>query len=174
MKLGLIGEGFIAGFPAIAVHQLRGLQTARNSIRRRSSALRGMLMVAALIAGALLSAVPAGAGQWVQGRFTGEEMLAHCKAADKDPMHDFGRGICTGFIDGFAAGHYVAETWHAFHHRDEKKDDIFGHLCVPESTTRGQLARVFVQFLERYPEKLKLPAGLLLADALRESFPCPK
>jgi hypothetical protein len=53
-------------------------------------------------------------------------------------------------------------------------DDIFGHLCVPDGTTRGHLARVFVQFLERNPEKLKLPAGLLLEDALRESFLCPK
>jgi len=148
--------------------------TRENSMRHRSAALRGLLMVTALIASALLAAVPAGAGPWVQGRFTGEEMLAHCKAGDKDPMYDFGRGICTGFIDGFAAGHFVAETWHGFHHRDEKRDDIFGHLCVPESTTRGQLARVFVQYLEKHPEKLKLPAGLLLEDALRESFPCAK
>ena len=89
-------------------------------------------------------------------------------------IQDFGRGICTGFLDGFAAGHFVAETWHGFHHRDEKIDDIFGHLCVPDGTTRGQLARVFVQFLEKNPERLKLPAGLLLEDALREAFPCPK
>lgn len=143
-------------------------------MRHRSFALRGLVAVTALIAGTLLAAVPAGAGPWFQGKFTGEEMLAHCRAADKDPMQDFGRGICTGFLDGFAAGHFVAETWHGFHHRDEKMDDIFGHLCVPESTTRGQLARVFVQFLEKNRERLKLPAGLLLEDALRESFPCPK
>ena len=162
MKLGFIGAGFVARFHAIAVHQVRGLEIA------------GLLLATALIGSALLATAPACAGPWFQGKFTGEEMLAHCKAADKDPMHDFGRGICTGFLDGFAAGHFVAETWHGFHHRDEKRDDIFGHLCVPESTTRGQLARVFVQFLEKNPEKLKLPAGLLLEDALRESFPCAK
>lgn len=145
-----------------------------NSMRQSPVALRGLLLVTALVAGALPAAAPAGAGPWLQGKFTGEEMRAHCKAADKDPMQDFGRGICTGFIDGFTAGHFVAETWHGFHHRDEKMDDIFGHLCVPDGTTRGQLARVFVQFLEKNPEKLKLPAGLLLEDALRESFPCPK
>ena len=139
-----------------------------------SFALRGRLLAKALVVSGLLAAVPAGAAPWLQGRFTGEEMLAHCKAADKDPIQDFGRGICAGFIDGFAAGHVVAETWHGFHHRDEKMPDIFGHLCVPESTTRGQLARVFVQFLEKNPEKLKLPAGLLLEDALRDAFPCPK
>ena len=148
--------------------------TRRNSMRHRCSALRGLLLATALIASTSLAAAPGGAVPWVQGKFTGEEMLAHCEATDKDPMKDFGRGICTGFIDGFAAGHFVAETWHGFHHRDEKMDDIFGHLCVPDGTTRGQLVRVFVQFLEKNPEKLKLPAGLLLEDTLRESFPCPK
>ena len=107
-----------------------------------------------------------------RGGFTGEEMLHHCKAEEKDPVKDFGRGICIGFIDGFAAGHYVGETYHAFHHREEKIDDIFGRLCIPDTVNRGQLARTFVQFLEKNPEKLKLPAGLVLEDALRDAFPC--
>ena len=109
---------------------------------------------------------------WFRGGFTGEEMLQHCKAEDKDPVKDFGRGICIGFIDGFAAGHYIGETYHAFHHRDEKIDEIFGHLCIPDTLNRGQLARAFVQFLEKNRDKGKLPAGLALEDALREAFPC--
>jgi Rap1a immunity proteins len=109
---------------------------------------------------------------WFRGGFTGEEMLQHCKAEEKDPVKDFGRGICIGFIDGFAAGHYIGETYHAFHHRDEKIDDIFGHLCIPDTLNRGQLARAFVQFLEKNRDKGKLPAGLVLEDALREAFPC--
>ena len=148
--------------------------TRANSLLHRTFAVRRLLLVTALAASTLPTAAPVGAAPWFQGKFTGEEMLAHCKAGDKDPIQDFARGICTGFLDGFAAGHVVAETWHGFHHRDEKMDDIFGHLCPPDSITRGQLARVFVQFLEKNPEKLKLPAGLLLEDALRESFPCPK
>jgi len=107
-----------------------------------------------------------------RGGFTGEEMLGHCRAEEKDPVKDFGRGICIGFIDGFAAGHYIGETYHAFHHRDEKIDDIYGHLCIPDSMNRGQLVRTFVQFLEKNPDKLKLPAGLVLEDALRDAFPC--
>ena len=109
---------------------------------------------------------------WFRGGFTGAEMLQHCKAEEKDPVKDFGRGICIGFIDGFAAGHYVGETYHAFHHRDEKIDDMYGHLCIPDTVNRGQLASTFVRFLEKNPEKLKLPAGLVLEDALREAFPC--
>ena len=112
------------------------------------------------------------AAAWFRGGFTAEEMFNHCKAEEKDPVKDFDRGICIGFIDGFAAGHHVGETFHAFHHRDEKIDDIYGHLCVPDSVNRGQLARIFVQFLEKNRDKLKLPAGLVLDDALREAFPC--
>jgi hypothetical protein len=37
---------------------------------------------------------------------------------------------------------------------------------------RGQLAKSFVQFLTKNPEKLKLPAGLVLEDAMRDAFPC--
>ena len=109
---------------------------------------------------------------WFRGGFTGDEMLQHCKAEEKDPVKDFGRGVCIGFIDGYAAGHHTGENYHAFHHRDEKIDDIYGHLCIPDTVNRGQLARVFVQFLEKNPDKLKLPAGLVLEDALREAFPC--
>jgi hypothetical protein len=109
---------------------------------------------------------------WFRGGFTGEEMLNHCRAEEKDPVKDFGRGICIGFIDGFVAGHFSAETYHAFHHREEKIDEIYGHLCIPDTVNRGQLAKVFVQFLEKNPQKAKLPAGLILEDALRDAFPC--
>jgi hypothetical protein len=115
---------------------------------------------------------PLAGAAWFRGGFTGEEMLNHCRAEEKDPVKDFGRGICIGFIDGFVAGHFSAETYHAFHHREEKIDEIYGHLCIPDTVNRGQLAKVFVQFLEKNPQKAKLPAGLILEDALREAFPC--
>ena len=133
-----------------------------------------MKTAALALAGTLLWTyqLSAPSAAWFRGGFTGEEMLSHCRAEEKDPVKDFGRGICIGFIDGFVAGHFVAETYHAFHHREEKIDDIYGHLCVPDTVTRGQLAKVFVQFLEKTPAKLKLPAGLVLEDALRDAYPC--
>lgn len=127
--------------------------------------------------GLLVLAVPAAgaAAGWYRGGFSGEEILEHCsQSLNTDPVKDFNRGICAGFIDGFTAGHFVAETYHAFHHRDEKLEDIYGHLCVPDTTSRGQMARVFVQFMQAHPDKLKLPAALLIEDALREAYPCPK
>lgn len=112
---------------------------------------------------------------WYRGGFTGQEILDHCKESlNTDPVKDFNRGICAGFIDGFAAGHHMAETYHAFHHRDEKIEEIYGRLCIPDTTSRGQMARVFVQFLQAHPDRLKLPAALLIEDALREAYPCPK
>ncbi len=136
-----------------------------------------MKIVVPALLGLLIFAVPAvaTAAGWYRGGFTGEEILGHCKESlNTDPVKDFNRGICAGFIDGFTAGHHMAETFHAFHHRDEKLEDIYGHLCVPDTTSRGQMARVFVQFLQAHPDKLKLPAALLIEDALRESYPCPK
>jgi hypothetical protein len=130
-------------------------------------ALLGLLVLATSAADA--------AAAWYRGGFTGEEILEHCKQSlNTDPVKDFNRGICVGFIEGFTAGHFVAETYHAFHHRDEKLEDIYGHLCIPESTSLGQMARVFVQFLQGHPDKLKLPAALLIEDAFREAYPCPK
>jgi hypothetical protein len=109
---------------------------------------------------------------YLKGNFTGEEMLRYCKVPNDDSVRDFERGICTGFIDGFAAGHHAAELWHAFHHRDEPIDSIFGHLCVPKDVNRTALVSLFVRHLEANPDNLGWNAGLLLETALREAYPC--
>lgn len=131
--------------------------------------------VRTVLAALLLSLAPAQAqDKMFHGGFSGQDMLGHCKETGDSQARDFSMGICAGFIDGFAAGHHMGDTWHGFHHRDEKLDQVYGRLCVPAKTTLGQIARVFVDFMERHPEKLKLPAGLLLEDALREAYPCAK
>jgi len=109
---------------------------------------------------------------YLKGSFTGAEMLKYCKVSSDDSVRDFERGVCTGFIDGFAAGHHAAELWHAFHHRDESIDNIFGHLCVPKDTNRTALVTLFVRYLEKHPDNLDWNAGLLLESALREAYPC--
>ncbi|MGD2140927.1 MAG: Rap1a/Tai family immunity protein [Burkholderiales bacterium] len=101
-------------------------------------------------------------------------MLKYCQAADDDSVRDFERGVCTGFIDGFAAGHHAAELWHAFHHREETIDNIYGHLCVPRDTNRTALVTLFVRYLENHPDNLNWNAGLLLEAALRDAYPCPE
>src|SRR5690606_41790550 len=89
----------------------------------------------------LLSALPAGvsAAGWYRGGFTGKEILEHCKESlNTDPVKDFNRGICAGFIDGFSAGHVLSQTYHAFHHRDERLVGTYGDRCGPENTRRGR------------------------------------
>lgn len=108
------------------------------------------------------------------GGFTGEDMLVFCKAANDDPIKDFERGICAGFIDGFAAGRHVGDTWHAFHHREEKLDEVHGHLCLPSDINRSRIAQIYVRYMEQNSDKLKWNAGVLLEGALREAFPCPQ
>ena len=112
--------------------------------------------------------------EYLQGNFTGAEMLKYCKAANDDSVRDFERGVCTGFIDGFAAGHHAAELWHAFHHREETIDNIYGHLCVPKDTNRTALVTMFVRYLESHRDSLSWNAGLLLEAAIREAYPCDK
>lgn len=134
-----------------------------------------LVWFAAALVFILTTAVAAAANDaYLRGNFTGAEMLKYCKVANDDSVRDFERGVCTGFIDGFAAGHHAAELWHAFHHRDEDIDNIVGHLCVPKDANRTALVTLFVRYLESHPDNLDWSAGLLLESALREAYPCSK
>ena len=133
------------------------------------------IQIAAGLTAMLAAAVAVGADDvYLKGSFTGADMLKYCKVAHDDSVRDFERGVCTGFIDGFAAGHHAAELWHAFHHREEDIDNIFGHLCVPKDANRTALVTLFVRYLENHPDNLDWSAGLLLESALREAYPCNK
>ncbi|MEX0959254.1 MAG: Rap1a/Tai family immunity protein [Burkholderiales bacterium] len=121
-----------------------------------------------------LSSMAQGQAERFRGGFNGADMLVFCKAANDDPIKDFERGICTGFIDGFAAGRHVGDTWHAFHHREEKLDEVHGHLCVPSDISRSRIAQIYVRYMEQNSDRLKWNAGVLLESALREAFPCPQ
>jgi len=132
-----------------------------------------LIQLAACLVTMLTAAVAVGADNaYLKGSFTGAEMLKYCKVANDDSVRDFERGVCTGFIDGFAAGHHAAELWHAFHHREEDIDNIFGHLCVPKDANRTALVTLFVRYLENHPDNLDWSAGLLLESALRDAYPC--
>lgn len=144
-----------------------------------SKALCGSIWREALkrIAGVAMMLLPMGhsiaaSEEYMQGTFTGAEMLKYCKAANDDSVRDFERGVCTGFIDGFTAGHHAAELWHAFHHREETIGNIYGHLCVPKDTNRTALVTMFVRYLENHRDNLNWNAGLLLEAALRDAYPC--
>ena len=138
------------------------------NLRSRLACIVGCLTLLSLPLANLIAADDA----YLRGSFTGKEMLRYCKVASGDSVRDFERGVCTGFIDGFTAGHHAAELWHAFHHRDEDIDNIFGRLCVPRDVKRAALVALFVRYLENNRDNLDWSAGLLLESALREAHPC--
>jgi hypothetical protein len=114
------------------------------------------------------------AEQWMRGSFTGKEILAACKAASGESVHDFERGACRGFIEGFIAGRHVGDTVHAFHHRSERLETVYGRLCIPAKIDKSNLIFLFVVYLEKNPDKMNWNAGVLLETALQEAFPCPE
>lgn len=136
--------------------------------------LRKLYRLSCLVAASVLLCVFGARADdsYLKGNFTGEEMLKYCRSSNNDSVRDFEKGVCTGFIDGFAAGHHAAELLHAFHHRDESIDNIYGHLCVPKDANRVTLVALFVRYLESNTDKLSWNAGLLLEGALRQAFPC--
>jgi hypothetical protein len=96
------------------------------------------------------------------GTGTGNEMLPACKAfveLKETPLaSSFKVGVCAGEIDallGVAGG----------------LNELM-RFCPPPGVTRGQAARVVVNWMERTPEALHLPLGVLAIDAFRASWPC--
>jgi hypothetical protein len=53
--------------------------------------------------------------------------------------------------------------------------DTYGSfICVPETVTYSQAIKITAKYLNDHPEKLNIPADLLIYAALRDAFPCPK
>lgn len=138
--------------------------------------LRGWvhLLVNIPLCGSLAFINPAlSAEQWMRGSFTGKEILAACKGASEESVHDFERGVCRGFIEGFLAGRHVGDMVHAFHHRNERLEAVYGRLCIPTKVDKSNLIFLFARYLEKNPDKMNWNAGTLLETALQEAFPCP-
>lgn len=91
-----------------------------------------------------------------------EEAVRGLKSNDDTAKANF----CIGFVDGFArsVGIYEAVNTHS---------GSPNKICLPEASL-WQYVRVVHKFLQDHPEKLHRNEGVLVFDALKESFPCPK
>lgn len=96
----------------------------------------------------LLSVGPARAG------FESGEMLLHL-------CHSNG-SICLAYLEGVVDG-AEALAWHG----------VVTGVCVPERVESAEVREIFLEYAERQSEILKLPAGMLVIDALREAWRCP-
>jgi hypothetical protein len=96
----------------------------------------------------------------------GEDLLIACNQAIKhidatgDADH-FQSGRCWGYIAGAADMHELMD------HVEEAR-----HTCKPENKDISELARAVLKYLKANPDKLNIPAGILIFDSFHEYFPC--
>ena len=96
----------------------------------------------------------------------GEDLFIACNEAIKhidatgDADH-FQSGRCWGYIAGAADMHELMDHGEEAH-----------HSCKPENKDIAELARVVLKYLKANPDKLNIPAGILVFDAFHEYFPC--
>lgn len=69
--------------------------------------------------------------------------------------------ICLAYLEGVVDG-AEAMQW----------EQVVSGLCIPEQVDSMRLRKIFLDYAERHDELLKLPAGLLVLDALRQAWPC--
>jgi hypothetical protein len=69
--------------------------------------------------------------------------------------------ICLAYLEGVVDG-AEAMGW----------ERVVSGICIPEQVDSMQLRQIFLEYAERRGELLKLPAGLLVLDALKQAWPC--
>jgi len=107
---------------------------------------------------------------------SGNKLLDICDTADGKTLSDQFHFIqCLGFIEGFLRG--FASGWVIHPQELGLKPTTIPSLpfCPPDSATFRQFIKVVVKYLNNNPEeKLYLPPGVLVFNAFKEAFPCPK
>jgi len=96
----------------------------------------------------LLGAAPAPAG------FESGEMLLHLCQSNGS--------ICLAYLEGVVDG-AEALAWQG----------VVSGLCVPERVESAEVREIFLDYAQRQAEILKLPAGMLVIDALKQAWRCP-
>jgi hypothetical protein len=57
---------------------------------------------------------------------------------------------------------------------DEGAKVTITQACPPAASTGVRMVRVFVSYAQKHPENLHERAGLMVLNAFRTAFPCPK
>lgn len=102
---------------------------------------------------------------------TGNDLLQWCGAGPfQFQKATFETGRCMGYIEGAAQvmqimDDYLRQTRHG---QDSDK------LCIPDQTPIPQIIDVVIKFLIENPEKRNERDLVIISEALRKGFPCPK
>jgi hypothetical protein len=75
--------------------------------------------------------------------------------------------FCTGYILGSHDTDYAVQMI-----EEHDKITVMKHACVPSDASTAKVVRVVVKYLRDNPERLHMPASILVIDAVRSSFPC--
>ena len=94
-----------------------------------------------------------GAGSARAGFESGEMLLHLCQSNGS---------VCLAYLEGVVDG-AEALAWHG----------VVTGLCVPERVESAEVREIFLNYAERQSELLRLPAGMLVIDALKEAWRCP-
>jgi hypothetical protein len=76
-------------------------------------------------------------------------------------------GFCLGYIMGSHDMDIAVQVM-----EEHEKTTLMKHSCVPSNASTAQVVRVVVKYLRDNPERLNMPASVLITDAVRSSFPC--
>jgi Rap1a immunity proteins len=103
---------------------------------------------------------------------TGRELAAQCKSVDASAL----RSERDAYIPGTSAALQCWGYMQAMQDLSVLVDDdgkrIMG-ACPNEKTSLLQMTHAFVGYAERHSSDLNNDAALIVAEALKETFPCP-
>ena len=106
------------------------------------------------------------------GTIAGTTLQERCKAInksidDRSRIEELGLSECLGYIRGALD---VFSAWKQI----EGKSTVPGvrGMCVPDSVSTGQAAKVVMKWLDEHPEKLHFNGETVILMSCREAFPC--
>jgi hypothetical protein len=97
---------------------------------------------------------------------TGRELMRNCESNEAPRW-----ALCRGFLTGIADSVTVARA----EYPDEGTSPIlptFSNVCKPDDVTRGKLVKVWIDWANQHPERLREPAVTLVMAAFAEAWPC--
>jgi len=75
--------------------------------------------------------------------------------------------FCSGYIAGNHDMDFMVQML-----EEHQKITLMQHACPPSTASGEQAVRIVVKYLRDNPDRLHMPASILVTDAIRSSFPC--
>ena len=104
----------------------------------------------------------------------GSSLLTNCSLAvrvfdgEKLSSVDATEGtFCVDYISGIHDTDFMVQML-----EEHEKITLMKHACPPSNASTAQAVRIVVKYLHDNPERLHMPASVLVTDAIRSAFPC--